>query len=142
MLLGSWPRPRRRRCRRARGFAVRPQPKAFVRPQPPPVYRALLAETCRRACSLKPASRQRRRTPRGKIQVCFVLRTSAGHLFRFLTREFSFAFDWQSIEKNKEETFSEGETGVLVVLSETKREGTDLPQDQCPCLYLSSPMEN
>jgi hypothetical protein len=36
----------------------------------------------------------------------------------------------------------EGKTGVLVRLTETKREGTDLPQDQCPCLYLSSPMEN
>ena len=41
-----------------------------------------------------------------------------------------------------EQTFYEGETGVLVRLPETKREGTDLPQDQCPCLYLSSPMEN
>ena len=41
----------------------------------------------------------------------------------------------------QQETF-EGKTGLLVRLTETKREGTDLPQDQCPCLYLSSPMEN
>ena len=32
------------------------------------------------------------------------------------------------------------EAGVGV--RKTKREGADLPQDQRPCLYLSSPMEN
>ena len=32
------------------------------------------------------------------------------------------------------------EAGVSV--RKTKREGADLPQDQRPCLYLSSPMEN
>ena len=62
------------------------------------------------------------------------------------TEELSCVRDWASdrrgvVEDGRAPTEDLSSVRNLGV-RKTKREGADLPQDQRPCLYLSSPMEN